>query len=342
MPELPEVESVRLGLEAHARGHRIARAESFGERVIRRAPHGLAPIIGKRIEAVARRGKFLWFELGDNAAAVPAGAAEAAPAEPAAAGSVAAMADTAAAANEVAPTAHAATATVANANGPQALIAHLGMSGQFRIDAAPERHLRACLVLDNGTRLDFVDQRTFGYLQPCALLPTADALPGGQGTTRALLPEPMARIARDPLDPAFTAEEFAQRLRRKRTAVKTALLDQQLTSGIGNIYADEALHIAGLHPRQQAASLKKSEAHTLFAAVTTVLREALAAGGTSFDELYVHVDGEAGYFQRKLRAYGRAGQPCLECGTTMESIVISGRSSVFCPRCQPLRRRKIR
>ena len=124
--------------------------------------------------------------------------------------------------------------------------------------------------------------------------------------------------------------------------MKTALLDQTLISGVGNIYADEALFRAGIHPRQPASTLKMVEITRLLDALGEVLREALRAGGTSFDALYVHVNGESGYFERSLRVYGRAGKQCLQCGGVVKRIMQGGRSASFCPCCQPLRRRKLR
>lgn len=312
MPELPEVESVRRGLVQHAAGQRIHSVQTFGNRVIRYAPAGLQSVIGARIRAVARRGKFLWFELDD------------------AAGSWAGNASSAAGAAD-------------GCGGPSlALVAHLGMSGQFRVDSEPERHLRARLLFENGTRLDFIDQRTFGYLAPAALVPTPDGDRGGEGSTGPYIPANIVHIARDVLDPALNVPEFERALGAKRTAVKTALLDQTLISGVGNIYADEALFRAGIHPRQPASTLKMVEITRLLDALGEVLREALRAGGTSFDALYVHVNGESGYFERSLRVYGRAGKQCLQCGGVVKRIMQGGRSASFCPCCQPLRRRKLR
>ena len=198
----------------------------------------------------------------------------------------------------------------------------------------PTRHLRVELTLDDGAQLWFVDQRTFGHLLVADLVPTVDGGPGGHGSALPALPEPAAHIARDPLDPALDVGALARRLRARRTEVKRALLDQSLVSGIGNIYADEALWRARLHPRRATDRLTQRAAVEVLTAAEDVMREALAAGGTSFDALYVDVEGASGYFARSLDAYGRAGQPCRRCGALMRREAFMGRSSTFCPRCQ--------
>jgi formamidopyrimidine-DNA glycosylase len=212
----------------------------------------------------------------------------------------------------------------------EALLAHLGMSGQLLVqppDAPDEKHLRVRLTFsDGGRELRFVDQRTFGGL---ALAPT-DA----EG-----LPQPLAHIARDPLDPQFDPGEFRAALRRRRTGLKRALLDQTVVSGIGNIYADEALWRARLHYARPTETMTRSQAEQLLADVRDVLDEALAQGGTSFDSLYVNVNGESGYFDRSLNAYGRRDEPCPRCGTPIRREAFMNRSSYYCPRCQPRPRR---
>src|SRR5699024_876517 len=198
----------------------------------------------------------------------------------------------------------------------------------------PARHLRVDLDLDDGTRLWFVDQRTFGHLLVADLVPTADGAPGGHGSPVPRLPEPVAHIARDPLDPALDYAVLARRLRRRRTEAKRALLDQALVSGVGNIYADEALWRARLHPRRATDRLTQRAAVALVGAAATVMREALAVGGTSFDALYVDVEGASGYFARSLDVYGLAGHPCRRCGTPIVRERFMNRSSHFCPVCQ--------
>jgi len=276
MPELPEVETVRRGLEAVAVGRTIASVEVFGPRTVRRHAAGpddfAARLRGRRIEAASRRGKYLWLRLDDGAA----------------------------------------------------LLAHLGMSGQFLAvpaDAADPAHLRARFrFADAGPELRFVDQRTFGGL-------ALDEI--GEG-----VPATVAHIALDPLDPAFDRGAVFDRLRRRRTGIKRALLDQSLVSGIGNIYADEALWRARLHYARGADTLRRADAERLFDAVDEVFAAALRAGGTSFDSLYVAVNGESGYFDRSLEVYGREGEPCSRCGAAIKREPFMNRSSYRCPRCQ--------
>ncbi len=205
-----------------------------------------------------------------------------------------------------------------------ALLAHLGMSGQMLVsapDAAPQKHLKVTLDLEDGTQLRFVDQRIFGGL----------ALSDGG----AELPAEVAHIARDPLDPLFDPAEFAARLKRRETGIKRALLDQTLISGVGNIYADEALWRVPLHYARNTRTLRRTEVDTLLHHVTEVMSEALEQGGTSFDALYVNVNGASGYFDRSLHAYGREGEPCDRCRTPMRRSAFMNRSSYWCPRCQP-------
>jgi formamidopyrimidine-DNA glycosylase len=280
MPELPEVETVRLGLERHVIGRSIATAEVFHPRAVRRDPGGFAAILpGQRLSDAQRRGKYLWLT--------------ASPAE-------------------------------------QALLAHLGMSGQLLV-GDPGRplspHVRVRFTFtDGGPDLRFTDQRTFGHL---AVVPFAPATG---------VPAPIAHIAPDPLESAFDPAIFAARLVRRRTGIKRALLDQSLISGVGNIYADESLWRARLHWARATDTLKPAEITALLEAVHEVLNEALKVGGTSFDSLYVNVNGESGYFDRSLAAYGRAGLPCDRCGTPIRRDSFMNRSSFSCPGCQPLPR----
>lgn len=205
--------------------------------------------------------------------------------------------------------------------GEDALICHLGMSGQFRIAESgvdQPRNTRAIFTLDNGVRLQFVDQRMFGGL----------TYTDGGGAN------PVPHIAYDPFEPEFDVQAVARRLRTRRTAVKRAILDQGLVSGIGNIYADEALWRAKLHGETPANELGPRQATGLLRHAHDVMAEALDQGGTSFDELYVNVNGESGYFARSLHAYGRAGRPCERCGTPIMRDRFQNRSSYFCPECQ--------
>ncbi len=211
-----------------------------------------------------------------------------------------------------------------------AVLAHLGMSGQMLVADAgrpDEKHLRVRIrFADGGPELRFVDQRTFGGLSLHPLVPAA----GG-----ALLPEPVAHIARDPMDPAFDLDAAVAGIRRRRTGLKRALLDQTVVSGIGNIYADEALWRARLHGERPTGKLTRAQGRAVLTAATEVMDAALIAGGTSFDALYVNVNGASGYFDRSLDAYGRADRACRRCGTAIRRESFMNRGSFSCPRCQP-------
>jgi formamidopyrimidine-DNA glycosylase len=319
VPELPEVEVVRRGLVSWLRGRTITSVDVLDPRSLRR--HILGPedfignVQGATVVDVVRRGKFLWMplrEAGDPAAAgmVPVPAAPAAPAV--------------------------------------ALMAHLGMSGQLLMQdpvVPDEKHLKVRLRLSPSEgmpdQLRFVDQRIFGGLFVTDLVPTDDGGPGGLAESPVpLIAEEAAHIARDPLDPAFSFELFYSRLKKRRTGLKRALLDQGLVSGIGNIYADESLWRAGLHYARPTDRLRRSEAQRVITCAREVMLDALAAGGTSFDSLYVNVNGASGYFDRSLNAYGREGQPCHRCAAVgINSLIrreqFMNRSSYTCPVCQP-------
>lgn len=298
MPELPEVETVRAGLEPLVNGATIDAVSVHRDSCVRHHGGGAAEfsmaLADARVVATVRRGKFLWLLL-DGGDRPPV----------------------------------------------YALSAHLGMSGQFRSFGAdpptPHPHCRARLRLTaprGPVTLDFLDQRTFGYLHVEPLVATSDGAPGGQGSPMAAVPRSVAHIARDALDPAADTEAAHLALRRGARAIKNVLLDQTVVSGIGNIYADEALWLAQIHPLRPAVSLAAEDATRLLAAAREVMSKALAKGGTSFDALYVNVNGESGYFSRDLAAYGRQGQPCPRCGTSIRRISFGGRGSHFCPKCQ--------
>ncbi|HEU5158313.1 MAG TPA: bifunctional DNA-formamidopyrimidine glycosylase/DNA-(apurinic or apyrimidinic site) lyase [Streptosporangiaceae bacterium] len=298
MPELPEVEVVRRGLEGWVTGRKIVAVAVLHPRAIRRHVAGpddfIGRLAGRRFLAPRRRGKYLWVPLDDGAA----------------------------------------------------LLAHLGMSGQLLL-ASPDRpyetHLRARLVLsirrasaepappaEPGTPGDdidlrFVDQRTFGHLMVTEML---DGVPA-----------PIAHIAMDPLEGGFDDEALYHALRRRHTGIKRALLDQSLISGVGNIYADEALWRARLHWARPTETLTRAEVTRLLAGVREVMGAALAVGGTSFDRLYVNVNGESGYFGRALNVYGRRDEPCARCGMPIRRDIFMNRSSYSCPKCQPRPRR---
>ena len=283
MPELPEVEVVRRGLERHVVGRTIRSAEVLHPRAVRRHVAGRddfeAATRGLVVTAALRRGKYLWLPVAQDS---PGSVAE------------------------------------------DALLAHLGMSGQLLLSeprAPVSPHVRVRFTFaDSGPELRFTDQRTFGHI----LLDR-----GG-----AALPAPIAHIAPDPLEAAFDEGAVLDRLRARQTGIKRALLDQSLISGVGNIYADEALWRAKTHWAKATSSMRRADAARLLAAVREVLDEALAAGGTSFDSLYVNVNGESGYFSRSLAVYGREGEPCPRCGAPVRRDPFMNRSAYSCPVCQ--------
>jgi formamidopyrimidine-DNA glycosylase len=309
MPELPEVEVVRRGLEEHVVGRRIESARFSGARVARRhlpGPADLADrLAGNVVRRADRRGKYLWLVL-------------------------------------EAPDGH-----------RQGLVIHLGMSGQLLVEAvtAPrEKHLHATFdFADGGRQLRFVDQRTFGGMALSDLVSDVQgvdaavpnvraAAPGASGAAWRHpwgVPESIVHIAPDPLEAAFDEVALVARLKTRHTAVKRCLLDQGLISGIGNIYADEALWRAGVHGEREAAAFSKPALRRLVEHARGVMLEALGQGGTSFDALYVNVNGASGYFDRSLEVYGREGAPCRRCGALVRREAFMNRSSYSCPRCQP-------
>jgi len=215
--------------------------------------------------------------------------------------------------------------------GAAALTAHLGMSGQLLLrapDAPPERHERIRLAVQHPRHgelaIVFADQRTFGSLAVDALVADGEDL----------IPSQVQHIARDPLDPGFDDAVFIAAVRRRASAIKRILLDQTLLSGVGNIYADEALWAARIHPESLGRALSAQAVRRLLSEVRLVLEKALAEGGTSFDAQYVNVNGQAGYFAHSLNAYGRGGQPCPRCGGPIMREAFMNRSSHYCPRCQ--------
>ena len=286
MPELPEVEVVRRGLQVRVVGKTITAVRVHHPRAVRRHEAGPADLTARLLEAritgTDRRGKYLWLLLDG-------------PGDP----------DT-------------------------ALVVHLGMSGQMLLGEVPRAdHVRISALLDDGTVLSFADQRTFGGWMLADLV-TVDG---------SVVPAPVAHLARDPLDPEFDADAVVNVLRRKHSEIKRQLLDQTVVSGIGNIYADEALWRAKVHGARIADTLSRRQLTAVLAAAADVMRDALAKGGTSFDSLYVNVNGESGYFDRSLDAYGREGEACRRCGAVMRREKFMNRSSFYCPRCQPRPRR---
>ncbi|MGC2863673.1 bifunctional DNA-formamidopyrimidine glycosylase/DNA-(apurinic or apyrimidinic site) lyase [Corynebacterium glutamicum] len=286
MPELPEVEVVRRGLEDHMVGHTIVSATVLHPRAARNqlggGPEIEANIAGLRVSAAKRRGKFLWLELID----APSG--------------------------ETRP--------------DLGLLVHLGMSGQMLIkepDAPISPHLRAKVELDNGDEVWFVDQRTFGYWW------LGDLVDG--------VPERVSHIATDVLDESADFSAIARNLKSRKSEIKRLLLNQEIVSGIGNIYADEMLWQAKIHPLQRADRLSLARLEELLQAGKDVMTKALAQGGTSFDALYVNVNGNSGYFSLSLNAYGQTGEPCGRCGTQIVRENFMNRGSHYCPNCQKRR-----
>ncbi|MBP1324958.1 formamidopyrimidine-DNA glycosylase [Leucobacter exalbidus] len=223
----------------------------------------------------------------------------------------------------------------------QALLAHLGMSGQVllrALDAPDDKHVRIRLWVEHPQhgelRLDFADQRLFGSLALDALTPDARGLADVTAAQLASVPAQAAHIAPDPLEESFDDAEFVRAIRSRSRGIKVLILDQTLISGVGNIYADEALWRARLHPETAGSSLSVRKAAELLMHLREVFSKALAEGGTSFDEQYVNVNGQSGYFAHSLNAYGRGGEPCPRCGGAIKRVPFGGRSSHFCPKCQ--------
>jgi formamidopyrimidine-DNA glycosylase len=275
MPELPEVETVRRGLQHLVAGYKITQAQQLHPRALK--PESIAPLEslqGAKITGTNRRGKFMWLTL----------------------------------------------------NRPYVLVAHLGMSGQFLIhqkDRPKSSHVRAQFTLSKPLRtqeLVFNDQRTFGWLSV-------------EETTNNI-PASAQHIAPDPFDPLFDKDLTIKNYRKRNIKIKTALLNQEIMSGVGNIYADETLWRAKIHPEISTADLSAKKISTIIDFATEVMQEAINQGGTSFDDLYINVNGESGFFEQSLAAYGQEDEPCPRCGTPIKRITFGQRSSHFCPRCQ--------
>jgi len=275
MPELPEVETVRSGLDHLLTGYRITEALQLHPRVVKGesiAP--LATLVGAKITGTNRRGKFLWLTF----------------------------------------------------NRPYVLVAHLGMSGQFLIQQREHpqaSHIRAQFNLAKAFRsreLNFNDQRTFGWL-------SIEELHND-------IPTSAQHIAPDPFDPLFNRVRTIGNYQRRNIKIKTALLNQEIMSGVGNIYADETLWRARVHPETSTADLTAKKLNNIIECATAVMQEAVDKGGTSFDDLYINVNGESGFFEQSLAVYGQENEPCMRCGREIRRITFGGRSSHFCPKCQ--------
>jgi len=281
MPELPEVETVRSGLEKYVVGKVINSVEIFHPRAIK--PQSIAPLdtlVGSKIYSVKRRGKFLWFDFKKDFV----------------------------------------------------LVAHLGMSGQLIVQknfAEVHPHMRAKFLLGNKDNISkneikFIDQRTFGWL-------TVDEMVEGD---IGLIPETCVHISLDPFDSNFDINSAAEEVLRRKSEIKRVLLNQEVVSGIGNIYADEALWLAKVPPETRVETLTKVEVIKILNSAKRVMSRALSQGGTSFDDLYINVNGESGYFEVSLRVYGREGELCTRCRTPIRRITFANLSSHFCPNCQ--------
>ncbi len=305
MPELPEVETVRLGLSDYLTGASIRAVEILDERSLKRHLAGpkdfTKTLADAKILGVSRRGKFLWMPL-----------------------------------------------ELANGRTGLALVGHLGMSGQMLIrdgGAQADKLTRIVMHVESAKGEDlefrFVDQRIFGSLQIDELVPTKDGAAGGFSAGVGvgqpwlnLIPRSAAHIARDPLDEYFDQDLVLSKFKKKNSGIKRVLLDQGVLSGIGNIYADEALWASKLHYDHPANRLTKAKALELLQAVQSILAKAVDAGGTSFDEQYKNVNGESGYFEVSLNAYGQTSKPCNRCGRPIKRDAWMNRGSHFCPNCQ--------
>ncbi|MCU1506974.1 MAG: formamidopyrimidine-DNA glycosylase [Microbacteriaceae bacterium] len=324
MPELPEVEVVRVGLEPAVTGALVTSVTVFDARSLRRHPGPsedfVDRLVGRTIAAAVRRGKFLWLPLALSDIQEPAHRSNKFPG----------------------------ASEVISAPSPEfpkeAVVVHLGMSGQVLLRApdAPDdalTRIRIELVspAHGALLLNFADQRIFGSMAIDDLVPTADGLRAGLGAEAPHVPRSVSHIARDPLDPAFDDARFLAALAKRNTGIKRAMLDQSLVSGIGNIYADEALWAAKVHFEQPTSSLGRAKATLLLSEVRQVLGKALGEGGTSFDAQYVNVNGASGYFSHSLNVYGQQGKPCPRCGRPIIRESFMNRGSHFCPLCQRLR-----
>lgn len=317
MPELPEVETIRIGLEKFLPGMQIKEVNVLRPQSVRKQVGGIEAFTQKLVGATfgipSRRGKFMWVPI-QNQGGQPT----------------------------------------------QALVLHLAMSGQLRVFGentsqqgdnqgvggvieTPHRHTRVILAgrdqKGKAQSLHFIDQRVFGHLTVSRLIPSEDGLTGGKGSPDATVPTCVDHIARDLLDPVLAPKSPAyqvllKRIKQSKSGIKRILLDQRVVSGIGNIYADEALWRARINYARPANGISLKKLDELLQAAGSVMSEAVKVGGTSFDALYVNVNGESGYFSRSLNAYGRASQPCSRCQSPLKREAFMGRSSFFCPKCQ--------
>lgn len=327
MPELPEVEVVRAGLEPAVASATITFVEVLDERSLRRhsgpSEDFVDRLVGATFQTPRRRGKFIWLPLALR------------PSPELVEGRFDRLSERVSFPERCPSPERAPSPEPVEGDPVEAVVVHLGMSGQvlLRQPGALDPLTRIRIEIFHPQRgpmlLNFVDQRIFGSMAIDDLVATTDA-PGQ-------VPSQVAHIARDPLDPLFDDALFFRRLAARRSGIKRALLDQTLISGIGNIYADEALWAARVHYDQPATSLSRGRARRLLSEVRQVLTRALIEGGTSFDTQYLNVNGESGYFARSLQAYGQHGDPCSRCGRTIIRESFMNRGSHFCPHCQRLR-----
>lgn len=271
MPELPEVETVRTGLEKALKGAKIASVTLRRKNLRVDFPPGFGrKLAGRSIAAITRRAKYLLFHFDSD----------------------------------------------------DVLIAHLGMTGRFSVDAGgapPGAHDHVVFRLQDGRDVTYNDARRFGLMT----LAKRDVL-----ERHPLL----AALGPEPLDGGFSAAYLQKELLKRKTPVKVALMDQQLVVGVGNIYASEALFLARIDPRKPAVSVA-DRAKPIIASIRKVLGDAITSGGSSLRD-FVHVSGESGYFQHHFNVYGRKGEPCFRCGTPIAAIRQGGRSTFFCADCQ--------
>lgn len=296
MPELPEVETLRRDLEAELVGRRIARVSATGVRTFRRPPHAA----GFAERTLGRR----FVGVGRRGKYL-----------------------------------------ILRLEGPDAVVVHLRMSGQLLVtppEARLARHTHAVVAFDEGKELRFVDPRTFGEIFVSEALPFAGGLPAGKPAAGEMAAGEMAwtvaelaGLGVEPLDPRLDPDALGAVLRGRRRALKALLLDQNVVAGIGNIYADELLWRAGLRPTHRSDRLSRPQVRRLHESMVATLCEAIAHRGSSLaDEQYRDLYGELGAYQRLHRVHGRPAQPCPRCGEPIRRVVVAGRTTYFCRRCQ--------
>lgn len=315
MPELPEVETTVRDLRPHLIGRTIQRARVTWERTVAQ-PHAkqfTREIVGYKIIGINRRGKYLVFEL-ESKQTIDHRRRTADDGR---------NSRESAAAYQIANQKHVPNERAgAQIKNQKFLLVHLRMTGQFGFHAPRvkrDKHQHVHLLLDDGRELRFHDFRKFGRWW---LVDKPEQVIGKLG------PEPLE----------MSKKEFLARLRARRGHIKPLLLNQTFVAGVGNIYADESLWYAKIHPLRDATTLTNKEASDLYNAIRRVFRKAIGVGGTSFDATYKRINGESGAFQEKLRVVGRAGEPCYRCGAPIVKTVVGQRGTYYCPSCQRIER----